>query len=98
MGVRIIGLIRLKDPAAFEQYRQRVGATVALYQGVIAARSSIDKTYWNEPDGAGYSAFVELEFPSAAAADQWAASPEYQAIVPLRATAMDLTLVRLGEG
>lgn len=28
MTVKIIGLIRLKDPAAFEIYRSQIGATI----------------------------------------------------------------------
>ena len=33
MSYRIIGLIKLCDPAAFEIYRSRVGATIAQYGG-----------------------------------------------------------------
>ena len=95
MTVKIIGLIRLKDPAAFEIYRSQVGATVEKYQGLVVARGTSAKTYWNELPCGEFTAFVELQFPSEADADRWAVSPEYQALVPVRTQAMDLTLFRI---
>lgn len=97
MSIKIIGLIRLKDSAAFEIYRSQVGATVERYNGSIAARGPVDKTYWNELPCGAFNAFVELAFPSAEDADRWANSPEYQAIVPVRGLAMDLTLFRVNS-
>ena len=95
MTVKIIGLIRLKDPAAFEVYRSQVGATVEKYQGSVVARGTAGKTYWNELPCGEFTTFVELQFPSSSDADLWAASPEYQALVPVRTQAMDLTLFRI---
>ncbi len=95
MQVKIIGMIRLKDMHSFEIYRSKVGATVELYGGTVAARGAVDKFYWNELPCTEFSAFVELSFPSAENADRWAASPEYQAIVAVRHEAMDLTLFRV---
>lgn len=95
MSVKIIGLIRLKDPAAFETYRSQVGATVERHGGSVVARGMVDKTYWNQLACIPFEAYVELSFPSAEDADRWAASPEYQAIVPVRTEAMDLMLFRV---
>lgn len=95
MTVKIIGMIRLKDAQAFEVYRSKVGATVELYGGTIAARGTVEKTYWNELPCGEFGAFVELNFPSADHADRWANSVEYQAIVAVRQEAMDLTLFRV---
>jgi len=97
MTVKIIGLIRLKDPAAFEIYRSQVGATVEKYQGSVVARGTAGKTYWNELSCGEFTAFVDLQFPSSIDADRWAASPEYQALLPVRSEAMDLTLFRVEE-
>lgn len=97
MTTKIIGLIRLKDPAAFEIYRSQVGATVERYNGRVAARGSSDKFYWNELGCGDFNAFVELSFPTPDDADRWACSPEYQAIVPIRNEAMDLTLFRIND-
>lgn len=95
MSVKIIGLIHLKDPAAFEAYRRQVGATVERYRGTVVARGTVDQTYWNELSCAPFDVCVELSFPSAADADRWAGSPEYRAIVPIRNEAMALTLFRV---
>jgi uncharacterized protein (DUF1330 family) len=97
MAVKIIGLIRLKDKTSFESYRSQVGKTVEHYKGSVVARGAPDKTYWNELPCGPFDAFVELGFPTAEDADQWAASLEYQAIVPVRTLAMDLTLFRISE-
>lgn len=97
MPVRIIGLIRLKDLMAFERYRSQVGATVARYNGTVTARGLTDKTYWNELPCAEFNAYVELSFPSSEDADQWACSPEYQALLPVRSLAMNLSLIRIQE-
>lgn len=95
MTTKIIGLIRLKDPSAFEIYRSQVGTTVERYNGSVAARGTCDQFYWNELDCGKFDAFVELNFPSPEDADRWANSPEYQAIVPIRNQAMNLTLFRI---
>ena len=90
--VKVIGLIELRDEGAFEEYRSQVGQTVELYKGSIKNRGSVADVFWNELDCAPFSAFVELEFPSAKDAKTWANSPEYQALLPIRSKAMKLTL------
>jgi len=90
--VKVIGLIELADQSAFEQYRSQVSQTVELYQGSIKNRGSVAELFWNELYCASFSAFVELEFPSAQDAHTWANSPEYQSLVPIRSKAMKLTL------
>ncbi len=97
MTTKIIGLIRLKDPSAFEIYRGQVGATVERHNGSVAGRGNCDKFYWNELGGSEFNAYVELNFPSPEDADRWACSPEYQAIVPIRNEAMALTLFRINS-
>jgi len=92
MGIKVIGLIQVNDPEAFEEYRSQVGDTVALYQGKIASRGSLNSFLWNELECDSFSAFVELEFPNLAASEAWASSPEYQSLLPVRNKAMKLTL------
>lgn len=95
MAVKVIGLIKLKDANAFEIYRSQVGATVERYHGTVVTRGTCDHTYWNELPCGSFNAYVELSFATGADADRWAQSPEYQAIVPIRGQAMDLTLFRV---
>jgi uncharacterized protein (DUF1330 family) len=92
MTVKVIGLIELTDQNAFEQYRSKVGQTLELYKGRIENRGSVNEIFWNELNCARFSAFVELTFPSPEDAKTWAHSPEYQSLVPIRNTAMKLTL------
>jgi uncharacterized protein (DUF1330 family) len=62
--MKIIGLVKVLDPAAFEDYRSQVGATVALYGGEIVLRGKVSKIAWNELDCESFEAIVELSFPS----------------------------------
>ena len=92
MTVKIIGLIKLVDPKAFDVYRSQVGSTVALYGGSVQHRGMKAMMPWNELDCEDFDAFVEIEFPSQDHARRWAESPEYSALLPIRAQAMRLTL------
>ena len=92
MTVKVIGLIKLTDHSAFEQYRAQVGKTVEHYKGSIEFRGLLTETFWNELGCEAFSAFVELEFPSSQVAHLWANSPEYQSLIPIRSKAMKLTL------
>ena len=90
--VKVIGLMELGDQDAFAEYRSQVSQTVALYNGAIKNRGSVNDLFWNELGSAPFNTFVELEFPTAQDAHAWAHSPEYQQLVPIRNKAMKLTL------
>ena len=92
MTIKVIGLIQLSDVEAFEQYRTKVGDTVALYQGKIASRGSFNQFFWNELGCDSFSAYVELEFPDVEHSKAWANNPEYQSLITIRSKAMKLTL------
>ena len=92
MTIKVIGLIQVKDLAAFEEYRSQVGDTVALHKGKITSRGVLNTFLWNELECESFSAFVELHFPSKEDAHTWANSPEYQSLVAIRKQAMRLTL------
>ena len=92
MAVHVLGLIELKDSSTFEEYRKQVGATVEQYGGRITQRGIRGEVFWNELECKPFSAYVQLEFPTAVDAQRWAASPEYLALVPIRNQAMQLTL------
>ena len=91
--MRVIGLIALKDLSAFDEYRQQVGATIEQYGGKLLMRGKPTAMLWNELDLAEIHAFVELEFPNRERVLEWANSPEYQSLVPIRSKAMRLTLI-----
>jgi uncharacterized protein (DUF1330 family) len=92
MAVHVLGLIELKDPSAFDEYRKQVGATVEQYGGRITQRGLCGDVFWNELECKPFSAYVQLEFPTAIDAQRWASSPEYLALLPIRNQAMKLTL------
>ena len=92
MAVKVIGLIKLTDHSAFEQYRTQVGKTVEQYKGSIEFRGSLTEIFWNELGCEAFSAYVELHFPSKEAAHNWAHSAEYQSLLKIRSQAMELTL------
>lgn len=92
MPVKVIGLINLTDPDAFETYRGEVGATVDKHQGRIVFRGAHVATFWNELACAPFSAYVEIEFPDEAHAAAWAHGEDYQRLLAIRRQAMQLTL------
>ncbi|EXI85314.1 MAG: hypothetical protein AW11_03637 [Candidatus Accumulibacter regalis] len=92
MTVKLVGLIKQLDPAAFEDYRSRVGATVTSFRGQVIYRGKLAHAFWNELDSDNFDAFVELEFPTLEDATQWAASADYQELLAVRSRAMRLTL------
>lgn len=95
--MRVIGLIALKDFSAFDQYRQQVGSTIEQYDGKLLMRGKPTAIFWNELELVEFQAFVELEFPNRDRAIEWANSPEYQSLVPVRSKAMRLTLIGFEE-
>jgi len=92
MTVKVIGLIKLQDNLAFEEYRSQVSQTIEPHGGKILARGVKTETFWNQLNCEEFNEFVEIEFPSETAAQQWAHSPEYQALLGVRNKAMKLTL------
>ena len=92
MAVKVIGLIKLTDHSAFEQYRALVGKTVEQYKGSIEFRGSLTEVFWNELGCEAFSACVELHFSNKEAANAWAHSAEYQNLLKIRSQAMKLTL------
>lgn len=91
--MKVIGLISLRDAQAFEDYRQRVADTITQYGGKVLFRGRLAKTFWNELDLCRVDSMVEIDFPDAVSATRWAAGPEYQALLTVRAAAMRLTLL-----
>jgi uncharacterized protein (DUF1330 family) len=86
--------IDVTDPAAFEEYRKGVPATIAQYGGRYVVRGGKMETLegnWQP------KRMVVLEFPSVEAAKRWYHSPEYKPLLALRMKASKGSLV-LVEG
>lgn len=85
-----IGQIRVRNTEAWEQYRQRVGATIKQYGGEVMFRGTQASVLSGELP---YERVVVLQFDNLESANRWHDSPEYQALLPIREKGADITLV-----
>jgi uncharacterized protein (DUF1330 family) len=81
MPAYVIADIEITDPAAYEEYRSKVPATIAQYGGRYVARGG--KT---EPLEGGWAPkrIALLEFPSLEQAQKWYRSAEYAPLIRIR--------------
>jgi uncharacterized protein (DUF1330 family) len=81
MAAYVIGDIEVTDPAAFREYRNRVGATVEQYGGRFVVRGGrVDP---KEGDWQPHL-LVMLEFPTLEQAERWYNSSEYKPLIAMR--------------
>ncbi len=73
-------------------YVSQVGATMAPHGGKMVARGKVAKQLSGEVD---YQIQALFEFPSTDAIDTWYGSDAYQALIPNRDEAADVTIVVL---
>jgi len=92
MAAYVIGEVDVMDPAAYEDYRKRVGAVVAQYGGRFIARGGKVEAL---EGGWSPKRLVLLEFPSMEQALKWYRSPEYAPLIKLRQKASRGKLVAL---
>jgi uncharacterized protein (DUF1330 family) len=81
MACYVIAEVEVTDAAAFEEYRQRVPATIAKHGGKYLVRGGAAEAIegdWKP------TRLVVLEFASLARARAWYASPDYAPLIPLR--------------
>lgn len=94
MSGYIVLEVVVRDPAAYEQYKQLASATVAAYRGRYLVRGGAAETLegsWRP------SRLVILEFPSVDQARAWWASPEYAPAKAIRQGCADTEML-LVEG
>ena len=80
----------MKNAVAWEEYRGRVGATIAQYGGELLFRGRQQRLFSGEMS---HESVVALRFENLDAANRWHDSTEYQALIPVRERAADVTLV-----
>jgi uncharacterized protein (DUF1330 family) len=81
MSAYIVLDVVVRDPLAYEGYKQLAGATVAAYGGRYLVRGGAAETLegsWQP------SRLVILEFPSVEQARTWWTSPEYEPAKAIR--------------
>ena len=81
MAAYVIANVDVKDPAAFEEYRKLVPATIQKYGGKYVVRGG---THEKLEGGWQPKRLVILEFPSVEQAKRWHGSPEYGPAKALR--------------
>ena len=85
----VVAEFNVKDQDAFRDYGQRVPATLGQYGGRFLVRGGkIQSLKGDEPK----APVVVLAFDSIEQAREWASSPEYSALVPLRDKAADVRI------
>lgn len=92
MAAYVIADVEVKDPAAFEEYRKQVPATIEKYGGRYLVRGGATEVLEGEWRP---RRLVILEFASVAAARRWYDSEEYRGPKALRrrATVTNLAVV-----
>lgn len=85
----VIGRIRVKAAALWAEYRQQVPQTLVPWQGEVLVRGQATADFSGV---AGHTDTVVIRFPDEAAMRGWHDSPAYQALVPLRLRAAEVTL------
>ena len=92
MATLMSATVRVKDPQKLKVYVSQVGATMAPHGGKMVARGKVAKQLNGEVK---HQIEALFEFPSADAVDAWYASDAYQALIPNRDEAGDVTIVVL---
>ena len=80
----------MKNAEAWEEYRGRVDATIAQYGDELLFRGRQQRLFSGEMS---HESVVALRFENLDAANRWHDSTEYQALIPVRERAAEVTLV-----
>lgn len=86
----LIGHIRVKDEAKWAEYRSGVPATLAPWGAELLLRGVKAEVLAGEHTATDT---VVIRFPSRAALNSWHASAAYQALIPVRQQAAEVTLI-----
>ncbi len=90
MTAFFVAATTIKNPEKFQEYAQKAGATFAPHGGEPVLRGQAKGALVGALD---HQAVGIIKFPDLAALNAWFQSPEYQAIVPLRNEAAEMTIV-----
>ena len=94
MSAFFIATSTIKDPEKFAEYGTKAGASLAPYGGKLVIKGKAAKALAGacNHQAAGIIRFADMETLNA-----WYQSPEYQALIPLRNEAVDMTLITYEE-
>jgi len=84
----------IKDAEKFQEYAGKAAQTFAPFSGELVVRGKAGDTL---AGSSTHQAVGVVRFPDMAALKAWYRSPDYQALIPLRDDAVDMTLVTYEE-
>lgn len=84
----------ITDPEAFTQYAKAVPATLTPFGGTLLTRGKKERVLTGEHPHTNVGI---LRFPDLNKAHAWYASEAYQALIPLRETGAEMTVVSYEE-
>ena len=90
----VIGHITIKDAGKWSEYRGKVPATLEPWGAELLLRGRLADVFSGQH---AHTDTVVIRFPDLAAARGWHASAAYQALIPLRRQAADVTLLLFEE-
>ncbi len=86
----VIGHITIKDPEKWARYRDQVPATLAPWNAELVFRGQLAEVLAGTHS---HRDTVVIRFPDMASQQAWFRSPAYQALIPLREAAAEVTLL-----
>ena len=86
----IIGHVAVRDSAKWDDYCAGVPSTLAPFGAALLLRGRRVRVLTGEHS---HTDTVVIRFPDAASVESWYASAAYQALIPLREAAADVTIV-----
>lgn len=86
----LVGQITIQNSEQWAAYRTQVPATLAPWDAEITFRGTLAAVFSGEQ---AHREIVVIRFPDAAALNAWHESEAYQALIPLRQQAAEVTLV-----
>jgi len=90
MTAFFVATVKVKDPQKFQEYSQKAGETFMPHGGELVLRGKQTGVLAGDAD---HQAVGIVKFPDQGALTAWFNSDAYQAIVPLRDEAADMTIV-----
>lgn len=90
MSAFFVATVRVKDPARFQDYAARAAETFQPFGGQPVLRGRAEGALAGTAD---HQAVGVVRFPDMRSLNDWYGSEDYQAIVPLRDAAADMTIV-----
>jgi len=90
MNAFFVATMKIKDPQKFQEYAQKAGESFIPYGGELVLRGKKGEVLAGHTD---HQAVGIVKFPDQDTLRAWFNSEAYQAIVPLRDEAADMSIV-----